>query len=151
MVLIMGLGFALWGAVIGGLFGGLRGGVIRIKPVPNLGIKLSMRNALVAGTLALLVFGGIFALILGAEKRGLISALGFGLIFGLIAFFWYGGQEVIRHYFLRFMLYRNGYTPFRFTNFLDYATRLVFLQKVGGGYIFIHRLLLEHFAAMEES
>jgi len=24
------------------------------------------------------------------------------------------------------------------------------LQKVGGGYIFIHRLLLEHFAAMRK-
>jgi hypothetical protein len=27
---------------------------------------------------------------------------------------------------------------------------LVFLRRVGGGYIFIHRLLLEHFAAMWE-
>ena len=33
--------------------------------------------------------------------------------------------------------------------FLDYAVKLVFLRKVGGGYIFIHRLLLEHFAAMK--
>jgi hypothetical protein len=24
-----------------------------------------------------------------------------------------------------------------------------FLQKVGGGYIFIHRMLMEHFAQME--
>ena len=37
------------------------------------------------------------------------------------------------------------------TGFLDYAARLVFLQKVGGGYIFIHRLLLEHFAAMRNA
>jgi hypothetical protein len=27
--------------------------------------------------------------------------------------------------------------------------RLVFLQRVGGGYVFIHRLLLEHFASLE--
>ena len=32
---------------------------------------------------------------------------------------------------------------------LDYAADRIFLQKVGGGYIFIHRLLLEHFAALE--
>jgi len=31
--------------------------------------------------------------------------------------------------------------------FLDYAAEeLNFLQKVGGGYVFIHRYLLEHFA-----
>jgi hypothetical protein len=30
--------------------------------------------------------------------------------------------------------------------FLDQATSLVFLRKVGGGYVFIHRLLLEYFA-----
>jgi eukaryotic-like serine/threonine-protein kinase len=68
----------------------------------------------------------------------------------LFAFFWYGGQDVIQHYVLRFMLYWKGYTPLRYANFLDYAARLVLLQKVGGGYIFIHRLLLEHFAANKE-
>ena len=74
-----------------------------------------------------------------------------GLIVGLIAFFWYGGQDVIQHYILRFILYCNGHMPLRYAHFLDYAARLVFLQKVGGGYIFIHRLLLEHFAAMRNA
>jgi hypothetical protein len=59
-----------------------------------------------------------------------------------------GGQDVIQHYTLRFILYWRGHTPLRYVNFLDYAARLVFLQKVGGGYIFIHRLLLDHVAAM---
>jgi hypothetical protein len=31
--------------------------------------------------------------------------------------------------------------------FLDYAVHLGFLQRASGGYIFFHRLLLEHFAA----
>lgn len=140
----------LLGGVIGGGFGGLRGGIIRIKAIPNLGIKLSMRNALLAGALAVPVFWGIFNFRVGGWDRRLSEGLGYGLVFGLSAFFWYGGQEVIRHYSLRFILYRKGRTPFRYANFLDYAARLVFLQKVGGGYIFIHRLLLEHFAAMEE-
>jgi len=80
--------------------------------------------------------------------EGLVTGLGAGLIPALIGFFWYGGQEVLQHYILRFILYRKGHTPLRYGDFLDYAARLVFLQKVGGGYIFIHRLLLEHFAAM---
>jgi len=37
------------------------------------------------------------------------------------------------------------------TYFLDYAAgELHSLQKVGGGYIFVHRYLLEHFAEMAE-
>jgi hypothetical protein len=88
-----------------------------------------------------------FQLSLGL-RQALDYTLFFGTLYGLIAFFWYGAQDVIQHYILRFILYWRGHTPLRYANFLDYAARLVFLQKVGGGYIFMHRLLLEHFAAM---
>jgi hypothetical protein len=30
--------------------------------------------------------------------------------------------------------------------FLDHCAKLVLLKKVGGGYIFIHRMLLDYFA-----
>ena len=44
----------------------------------------------------------------------------------------------------------KGYLPWKLEPFLDYAAdELNFLQKVGGGYLFIHRYLLEHFAAMQ--
>jgi hypothetical protein len=33
----------------------------------------------------------------------------------------------------------------------DYGERAEFLQKVGGGYIFVHRYLLEHFADIWEA
>jgi len=36
-----------------------------------------------------------------------------------------------------------------YAQFLDYASDRIFLQKVGGGYVFIHRLILEHFAQIE--
>ncbi|MDJ0592593.1 MAG: hypothetical protein QNJ72_21810 [Pleurocapsa sp. MO_226.B13] len=39
--------------------------------------------------------------------------------------------------------------PWNYARFLDYAAERIFLRKVGGGYIFIHRMLLEHFARME--
>jgi hypothetical protein len=35
--------------------------------------------------------------------------------------------------------------------FLDHCARLILLKKVGGGYIFIHRMLLEYFAEMTSS
>lgn len=51
--------------------------------------------------------------------------------------------------FSRLQEYRNGNIPWDYARFLDYATELGFLEKVGNGYIFIHPLLLEHFAQME--
>ena len=35
--------------------------------------------------------------------------------------------------------------------FLDYCAKLILLKKVGGGYIFIHRMLLEYFANLDTS
>uniref|UniRef100_A0ACD5GT57 Uncharacterized protein n=1 Tax=Desertifilum tharense IPPAS B-1220 TaxID=1781255 RepID=A0ACD5GT57_9CYAN len=49
---------------------------------------------------------------------------------------------------MRLILYCQGCIPWNYSRFLDYATERIFLQKVGGGYIFVHRLLLEHFAQM---
>ncbi|MEM8721578.1 MAG: NACHT domain-containing protein [Cyanobacteria bacterium P01_G01_bin.39] len=59
------------------------------------------------------------------------------------------GKPVIQHFSLRLILWINGFIPWNYAHFLDYATHRTFLQKVGGGYIFIHRMLLEHFAQME--
>jgi hypothetical protein len=50
------------------------------------------------------------------------------------------------HFALRLILWLNGYTPLNFVSFLDQCAKLVFLKKVGGGYIFIHRMLLDYFA-----
>jgi len=50
---------------------------------------------------------------------------------------------------LRLMLAQRGQTPGRTVRFLDSAVEHAFLQRVGGNYIFIHRLLLEYFARVE--
>ena len=55
---------------------------------------------------------------------------------------------MIKHYALRLILWLNGYTPFKFITFLDHCAKLILLKKVGGGYIFIHRMLLEYFAEL---
>jgi hypothetical protein len=49
---------------------------------------------------------------------------------------------------LRSILWWFGQVPWNYANFLDYAADRIFLQKVGGGYIFVHRLLQKHFAAL---
>jgi hypothetical protein len=69
-------------------------------------------------------------------------------MFSLPAFFWFGGIDLVMHGTLRLVLALTGTMPLRLRRFLDYAVHLGFLQRAGGGYIFFHRLLLEHFAAL---
>ena len=57
-----------------------------------------------------------------------------------------GGMALIQHIALRATLFFNNHIPLNFVHFLNYAEQRMFVQRVGGGYIFIHRLLLEHFA-----
>jgi eukaryotic-like serine/threonine-protein kinase len=65
--------------------------------------------------------------------------------------FWFGGIDLVLHAALRLVLSLTGTMPLRLRGFLDYAVHLGFLQRAGGGYIFFHRLLLEHFAARPAS
>lgn len=120
-----------------GLMGGLTGGLI--------GMPIMGLNGVLFGKLIASLIGRSYGLIEGLIS-GLIYGLGFGLVFGLI---FGGGKACIQHFVLRRILYRKDYTPWNYARFLDYATERIFLQKVGGGYIFIHRLVLEHFAQMK--
>ncbi|HYR10248.1 MAG TPA: hypothetical protein VEQ60_20910, partial [Longimicrobium sp.] len=63
------------------------------------------------------------------------------------AIFWFGGIDLVLHAALRLVLALTGPMPLRLRRFLEYGVHLGFLQRAGGGYIFFHRLLLEHFAA----
>ena len=80
---------------------------------------------------------------------GEIFSFCIGLTISSLSVMLYGGVDVLKHYILRLILFLTGQTPLNYAQFLDHACRLNFLKKVGGGYIFIHRLLLEHFGAME--
>ncbi len=61
-----------------------------------------------------------------------------------------GGLFAIRHSVLRLALWLRGSAPLNYVQFLNYAVERLFLGKVGGGYIFLHRMLLEYFATLEE-
>jgi hypothetical protein len=74
---------------------------------------------------------------------GLALGTAFGLAFGPIN---RGTEFIVQHFVLRQLLYLNGKLPQRFTNFLNYATSLILMRRVGGGYIFLHRSLLEYFS-----
>jgi hypothetical protein len=81
-----------------------------------------------------------------AEINSLLigASINIGLLIGILL----GGFAVIQHYTLRFILARNNLLPWRLVSFLNHCVDLIFLRRVGGGYIFVHRLLMEHFAEM---
>ena len=160
--LVGGLDFGLSVGLAGGLGGGLLiilyealvTGEIATRSRPNEGTRRSLlqwaRAALLVGLVFGLVFGLAFALV-GGLVFGLVGGLGFGLGFGLIGGLHKGGGFFIQHWVLRFLLWRKRFAPLRYVRFLDYAAERVFLRKVGGGYIFIHRMLMEHFAKLHET
>uniref|UniRef100_UPI0025E97524 hypothetical protein n=1 Tax=Okeania sp. SIO2F4 TaxID=2607790 RepID=UPI0025E97524 len=53
---------------------------------------------------------------------------------------------VIEHLAIRIILFLTKKAPWNYARFLNYATEKMLLQRVGGGYRFIHRLLQEHLA-----
>ncbi|NMF86693.1 hypothetical protein [Nodosilinea sp. P-1105] len=57
-------------------------------------------------------------------------------------------EACVKHFTLRFILYRTHAIPWNYARFLNHCTDRLLLQRVGGRYRFIHRLVLERFAAM---
>jgi len=111
--------------------------------IPNQEIKETIRNAFFWGLLSAF-FGGIISQIL--QPQFFLIGVLFGFVYGATT----QGRFAIQHFSLRVVLFLSHKIPWNYAEFLNYATERIFLQKVGGGYIFIHRLLQEHFAQMRQ-
>jgi hypothetical protein len=149
--LIFGLTSGLIFGLISVLINGFGGSEIQQREKPNQGVFRSIQNAATIGVAIFFVGSIIFGLIKGLISRpifGTSSGLTFGLMNGLTFGLIFGGNACLQHFILRLILYDNKYAPWNYAHFLDYATERLFLQKVGGGYIFVHRMLLEYFAEM---
>lgn len=109
---------------------------------PNQGITQALKNA---G----LLFGiiGLTTAILMLLLEPWVSAVVNGLLFGVAVAMLVAGITATKHYVLRALFALRGHAPWRYRRFLDYGVQLIFLRRVGGGYIFIHRLLLEYLAS----
>lgn len=163
------LKFASWQSyllismLIGGLLGLIGGGGVGgfsrrtlkesslIKP--NEGIRRSMHNSLIIGlpiglALSSFTLGLVWWLIPAHVSDGLLWSVPLGVIVTVILILLNGGYACLQHIILRFILCYQGHIPWDYVHFLDEAADRLLLRKVGGGYIFIHRLLLDHFASM---
>lgn len=157
------------------VFSGLNGAEVEQKKLPNQGIRRAARNSAIFAGLSFLLLGLVNitntwnALVFSVspssiEQQTLISKLldvrlALPIIMGLN-----GGLFIsllltmilslkfsficFQHLILRGLLYFKGHLPWNYSRFLDCCTDRLLLQRVGGRYRFIHRLLQEHFAAM---
>ena len=123
------------------LLGGLRGRRLQETAISNQGLKLSVRNAIIAALAAALSLGSV-TLMVRDVTEALLTMLFMILFVGTL----YGGSNVVKHYLVRLILWYKGRLPRDCIVFLDHAAGLVLVRKVGGGYIFTHRLLQEYFA-----
>ncbi len=128
----------------GFILGGLSGSGTIAKSRPNQGVWLSLRNACVAAVVLALPMT-----LLTALMRDPTYALNIGILSALIAASLFGAGVFVKHFLLRALLRMQHSLPWRYSRFLNYAAQLVFLRTVGGGYIFMHRLLQQYFAALE--
>ena len=131
----------------------------------NQGIRRSLRNGFFASLLGggIIMGTGILNQVLLAEVfsgpnfdlgNRLSIGLNFGLHYGwflalsggLLVWVTIGGLTVLRHYIIRFLLALSQTFPWRARAFLDSATAHILLKRVGGGYSFVHRRLLDYCA-----
>jgi hypothetical protein len=74
------------------------------------------------------------------------SLLALALLAGTVGALQRGGGAYLRHRALRRQLVRNGAIPKDYLAFLQFAERNVLLRRQGGGYQFLHPMMLDHLA-----
>jgi GTPase SAR1 family protein len=169
---ITGLGAGILNSLIGGPVGGIMGGLgiglvvstgvflisstiadeIKTRHKPNEGIHRSGLNGSRIGSILGLVFGlgsGLVVILVADTTFGLAVAIGISLSGGLVFCLLSGGTAVVQHFALRLLVAFYNYTPLNCVRFFDHAAERILLYKVGGGYIFVHRMLLEYFASLD--
>lgn len=158
---IVGFGLAV-SAILAGLVGGLRASEVPIRESPNEGTRGSAISAcattivtIICVTLAGLClgrYGGMwlperfdFGLIIGP-----VVGVTLGPLFGLCFSMKRGGRFVLRHFSVRMVLWLSKQGPLNYVRFLEHGEKLLILRRVGGGYVFVHRMLLEFVAQLDE-
>jgi DNA polymerase III delta prime subunit len=144
--------FSIVGILVG-LIEGVSGSNIKKIKIPNQGIWQSVKNAslfALMGAIGMAIPAAIMSKQLRAiivessvlqNRIGTVNIVLSAIIVGALFGFTQAGMAGIQHFTLRLILWCNGYIPWNYARFLNYATERKFLQRVGGRYQFIHKLL----------
>jgi len=143
------------------IFFGVSREEVQLRLHPGEGILRSLRNALLLGVVVSLFLYVSYIVTLfvvygpPSGWAGLLSIsqilLPLSLGAGVLTALYFGGSSCIRHFILRVVLWRYRRIPWNYSAFLNYANDRVLLRRVGGGYVFVHKLLLDYFADMNGS
>ena len=163
---VVGLAAELLAVLVSTVVGGLAPVQLaeRVARTPNEGIWRSGKRGLLVVLFFILLFGSTAGVVVGLVGQS-IGSLTYGLLFGLIfgsvggllfglAFSLVGGRTglaaFLQHFILRIFLWRLDLLPWRLVAFMDEATERLLLRKIGGKYIFVHRLLRDVLAAPDQ-
>lgn len=131
-------------------------GKIPTRSMPNQGIYKSVQMALIIFFIDTGINWLSFKILFNLQAvlswyvlavfsvRAIVSSVLISILFPL------GGFTVACHYMLRFLLAAKRRLPFRLVPIFNFCIDRAFMRQVGGGYIFIHRLLMEYFAALTD-
>ncbi len=143
------------GGVVGAMEAGLRPGDLRLRMAPGQGISQSLRSGLSVLRWVIILAGVLFAITLTIVMLInnidivvdslpwmlwllLYLGLGYTLAFGFLAYLTHGR--------LRRVLYDRGHVAEDYIGFLNQTAERNLLRRVGGGYTFVHALLLQYFS-----
>lgn len=155
---------ALMSWLLMALFGGWQGEMLDERKLvkSNQGIRRSLLYGLIFGVLSWLVYGAVTWLVRFLASFSpltqwilpdtwfhswLLYGLPGALVIGLLLGWW----ASLKHFNLRRSLRKIDAMPSNYPRFLEYAVERILLRKAGGGYLFIHRLLLDYFASLPQS
>ncbi len=152
------VGAAITGAILAFCFA-LEPGEQASKVRPNAGIRRSLAYAIGLAFGLGVPIGLVFGLIINpyitrplievVEHHGnpaLVVGGAVGLFVFTAMFLIYGGFAAIMHGVLRVWLALRTPLPLNLTKQLDRFVELDLMRRVGGGYVFLHRTLLDYFA-----
>jgi hypothetical protein len=172
----IGLAVFVLGLIMSELYWGMAGGLqpkkmIDLSARPNHGIhqtaKVIAANLVfisllfaVVGTFAAILLVRILGINSYFFLLGLVALLGSplavmvatGVYFGCIGlgcgWFLTDPEMILGHLSLRVLLARSSLAPLNLVRFLDFCDERLILKRVGGSYVFFHRLLLDYFATL---
>ncbi len=156
--------FIIISSIVIGIISGLTNGINTVENInsrvsPNQGIWQSVKNLIRIWLQTILFIGDGFMLggiILFGFNGNFLIGLTTGLIFGVILGWMVGYintftivYTLLKHLVLRLVVWQSGDAPWNYARFLDYCASTGLMRKVGGGYIFAHRYLMDYFAETE--
>jgi len=127
--------------LLGSIMVGLEAAPTPPNETPNHGMHRALYRAAIA-------FGGAFTVTTAifAVSYGLSYGASVGLSLGTLLGLRFGGFDALCHYVLRALLAFDARLKPNLAKTLDRGSELAVLRRAGGGYIFMHRSLMDYLA-----